>query len=178
MGSWKALKKTSGTGWKELERESGTGWKALEWESVGIDIGGACIDRSAHLGSATYTLITADNPANASGTLTNICIWLGSFTTTDIKVGVFEKTGTNDFKCRSVHTIGDKSSGQHNITVSMAVVTGDYIGIYYTSGFGPEYGGSGGGINLWHYNGSVMTVGLERTFTLLSNRTPFSVYGT
>ena len=34
MGSWEALKKTSGTGWKELERESGTGWKALEWESA------------------------------------------------------------------------------------------------------------------------------------------------
>ena len=152
-------------------------WRSLAWESAAIDIGGACTDRSTSLGSATYTLITWDNPANASGTLTNICLYLAG-ATGGIKVGVFEKTGTNTFKCRSVHTIGDKNAGQHNITVSMSVQTGDYIGIYYASGLGPEYGGSGGGVNLSYIVGDKCVVNNESTYTLLTDRTPFSVYGT
>ena len=130
MGEWKALKREAGSGWRELEREAGTGWKALEWESVAIDVGADCINRTNSF-SGNYTVLSIDNPANAAGIITNVCIWLANHSGEDSSyVGTFYLISGTTYKCRDAENVGILYAGENNKTVSLNVEIGDLIGIF------------------------------------------------
>lgn len=175
MGEWKAFKKSSGTGWKELEHEAGSGWKALEWESAAIDVGCSCIERPT-VADGLHTFISEGNPANTSGTITNICVYMAG-AAADMSVGIFYIVSGNTLKCRSAATLTNLSVGENNKAVSLTVVAGDYIGfcpINASNDVALTIGGTG----VWYKsNTNCCVVDNETTYTFYSSRSA-SVYGT
>ena len=132
MGEWKNLAIQSGTGWKELTIEAGTGWKELYWESiVNIDVGPACVAGTTG-GSTNYTYLLLENPANADGSLTTVCLYVTVVDT--FYVGVFYNTTGNNYKCRSAANLGALNIGENNKAVDLSIVTGDLIGFFSSSG--------------------------------------------
>ena len=142
-------------------------------EVGGIDVGSSCIDRNDYC-SANYTYINKANPVNADGTLTNVCIYMNQ--TANVKIGVFNETSTDTLKCRDAHNAGSLAAGSHNITVSMIVKTGDYIGIYGDVGHA-EYGNTDG-LGTWYYNGDTCTVDVEQNYSSAGTTSSISLYGT
>ena len=99
-----------------------------------IDIGAAANDRP-FFWDATFTAIALDNPANESGTITNVEIWAVN-NISDCKVGTFYEGATGYFTCRDYASIGSVIAGSKQIFngLSIACVAGDYIGIYGSAG--------------------------------------------
>lgn len=172
MGEWKSLKIDDGTGWKEIYREAGSGWKELTWESAAIDVGSACSNRALTVGSG-YTRMVILNPANLTGTLTNVCIFVNS-AISGLKIGIFEHVSSNDYKCTAVHTEGNAGTGEQNIAVSMAINAGDLIGCYFTGG---AYDRDSGGNGYKWAAGDKIILNATNTFSIASNNT-ISLYGT
>ena len=105
-----------------------------------ITIGNAATDRSANV-PIDYTRIDYINAADGSGTLDTIEIYLQAAATDDIYIAIFEEVSANTFTSRDVVNVGPLAIGYHEITtdkasnpISLAVETGDYIGIYCASG--------------------------------------------
>ncbi len=141
-----------------------------------IDIGAEAIDREQnHAGG--WTLIAVDNPANASGTIDTVKIW--SLTNlTGVMVGTFYLVSGTNYKCRDSVSIGNITGGSEQIItgLSINVVIGDHIGVYwYTGAELLEADENGNG--LYRAGGDYINPGDEATYALASNRTP-SLYGT
>jgi len=133
MGSWKALKTSAGSGWKEIDRAAGTGWKELSWDDAGIDVGAACSDRTSGQNSGN-TMLGKANPANNTGTLTSLCVWVLT-NMGGIKIGSFYLVSGTTYKCRDAESIGSLNAGKNdNIVISLSIQTNDYLGIYWSSG--------------------------------------------
>ena len=98
-----------------------------------IDIGPAASDRSTYW-SQGNTAFNLENPANGSGTITDIEIWANT-SMAGCKVGTFYGTAPN-FTPRDVAVIGNVTSGSKQTFsgLSIAVEVGDYIGLYFASG--------------------------------------------
>jgi len=101
---------------------------------MAIDIGSPAVGRGSTL-AATYTLILKENPANESGTITTIEIYARTNITGCI-VGTFYLTNGTTLKCRANVAIGNVDAGEKRVftPVSLAVVAGDFIGIYFDTG--------------------------------------------
>lgn len=110
---------------------------------MSIDIGCEAIARPDGAGYNT-TWINEGNPANDTGTINSVEIWAQA-NLTGCKVGIFYATVANEphwtkYKCRSAVTLGTVTSGsKQTITtdsesnaISLDVVTGDVIGIYFS----------------------------------------------
>lgn len=98
-----------------------------------IDIGPGAINRaSAH--SYNRTLLCVDNPANANGKITSVEIWANA-NLSGCKVGTFYGSGTS-YTSRDYATIGNVTAGSKQTfgSLSIDVQSGDYIGIFYSSG--------------------------------------------
>jgi len=113
---------------------------------MAIDVGGDLGVRAG--GSYTNeTTIVLDNPANASGTIDTINFQVRE-DVTNIRFGIFYLVSGTDYKCRSsTPDQGAFLAGVRQITgLSLAIVTGDFIGTYttYSSGVNPiERDGTG-----------------------------------
>ena len=108
-----------------------------------IDVGNAAIDRATEsTEGATY--IDLANPANLSGKITSIELWFNGITATGVKVGTFSGSG-GQYTSRDVATIGNVTSGSKQTFsgLSINVVAGDFIGIFFSSG-GLELDTTGG----------------------------------
>jgi len=101
--------------------------------AVDIDIGSAAIDRPSDI-SASYTIIAKDNPANDSGVITQIEIWV-YINSSDVEIATFYETATNQFSTRDTHYIGSVVAGaKRTFTgLSLEVQSGDYIGFHGAS---------------------------------------------
>ena len=107
---------------------------------MAIDIGEAAIDRPD---SAAYntTWINIGNPANDIGIIDSIEIYALN-NLTGCKVGIFEKTNGSTLKCRSAVTLGAVTAGSKQTfttdsesnAISLTVVAGDYIGVFFAAG--------------------------------------------
>ena len=99
-----------------------------------IDIGAEAIDRPSQF-AAGWTIISMDNPANATGILTSIQIWAVS-DITGLIVGTFYTTNGNTLKCRDSQPIPGTIPLGSKVTkaVSIPVEAADYIGCYFTAG--------------------------------------------
>ncbi|GAH38091.1 unnamed protein product [marine sediment metagenome] len=106
-----------------------------------IDIGPEAIDRGFATGYGGYTVIMAENPANATGIIDTVEIWCNT-DLTGVRVGTFYTTNGNTLKCRDSAVIGNVTSGSmQTITedsgsnpLAIAVEVDDYIGMFYDTG--------------------------------------------
>lgn len=100
-----------------------------------IDIGPGATDRGSVFGAGS-TLISKDNPANDTGTLTSFELW---FTVgqdgVGVKAGTFHGAAT-EYTSRDVETIGAVAGGSKQTFSGLDcdVTTGDFAGIYYSGG--------------------------------------------
>jgi len=99
--------------------------------ATAIDIGSAATDRPSSVGDRT--LIEAANPANASGILTSVEIYV-AVAMTGVEIATFYSTGTNQFSTRDYVTIGNATVGHHQYDVELDVEVGDYLGMFFVTG--------------------------------------------
>jgi len=145
-----------------------------------IDVGDAVTDRSSYLDFVFFTVVSAVNPANASGAIDTVEIWLTSSNGVNVWAGTFSASG-NVLTCRDSQNMGALVIGAKR-TVSgldIDIVTGDYIG---ACDKGPgstsllEADGSGGG-GYWYGGGEYIDATDSRTF-VLNSAGGMSLYGT
>ena len=128
---------------------------------MAIDIGAAAIDRASET-STEYTYINKENPANASGIINSVEVWTHT-NITEAKVGIFYTTNGDTLKCRSAATIGAVTAGaKRTFEVSLAVESGDYIGIFTDSG---QLDWNTGGAGVWSKSGNHCVVDEETSYT-------------
>jgi hypothetical protein len=133
-----------------------------------IDVGPEATDR-AGTQNGGYTCIQAANPADGTGTITSLEVWMNSNGV--IKVGMFYNTSGTNYKCRSAITTGTITSGSKqtltqdgsSVDLAMSVVTGDLLGVYVVSG-AIEYQSSGAGGDVW-ISGDHVILNDESTYT-------------
>lgn len=138
-----------------------------------IDVGAPAIDRDGNA-DPVKSYVCKENAANVSGVLTHFYIYVSS-AITGCKVGVFYTVNGNTLKCRSVHNAGNLGSGYHDLTVSLAISAGDYIGVYVPNG-AVEYS-TGAGPGIWYTDGDALVVDNQTVYGVASPRN-ISLYGT
>lgn len=98
-----------------------------------ISVGPAASDR-ANATVAGNTVLDLANAADGTGTIDTITIYVASQITT-AKVGLFYLSGGTTYVCRSSYTTGVLTTGLNTLTgLSLAVNSGDFIGIYHATG--------------------------------------------
>ena len=133
---------------------------------MAIDIGTEAINRDGVTPSG-YTFIVVDNPANASGTIISVSLYADA-SLSNVSVGIFYNIGGLNFKCRSTVAIGAVGTGLTEHEVSLAVETGDYIGIFYSGGALDRNDSGGGGA--WYEQSNNCVVDNETLYALSSGR--------
>lgn len=130
-----------------LVLEKASGDRGLPITPQTIVIGAAATDRTAGANIYINTYITEDNPANASGSIDTVEIWMLSAATVSMDVGTIEEVDTNKFTSRDYEDVGDVAAGsiQTFPGLTINVETGDYIGGFSNSGFIEKSGSSGDG---------------------------------
>ena len=96
-----------------------------------IDIGDAATDRQyAHSNTEKRTVVNKGNPANASGTITSIEIWIeAGDDATNCEVATFFVVSGNNLSTRDTESIGTITAGsKQTVNVNLDVEEGDYIG--------------------------------------------------
>lgn len=140
-----------------------------------IDIGNSAIDRDDGFGVDGRTTVNKNNPANASGTITTVEMWV-DVALNNIKIATFFVVSSNNLSTRDTHTIeGVIDIGYNEFSgLSIAVEAGDYIGIQSTHGTMSR--GAVGLVGLW-YAESLFIPCTNETFTSLADW-GISLYGT
>lgn len=115
-----------------------------------IYLGSSATDRPG--GTAGMTLIVKESPASAFAYITSVEIWCNT-NLSGCVVATFYNTGGNNFTVRDSHAIGAVSAGAKRTFsgLSLLAYTGDYIGIYASSGMIDT--SVSGGQGLWQLNG-------------------------
>jgi hypothetical protein len=100
-----------------------------------ITVGAGAIDRG-YEESAGYTFLCKDGPANVSGIISTVNIFVASEDMVGAKVGIFYLVSDTTYKCRSAVTIGNLPADTKSTSTgqNLAVVAGDLIGIYFSAG--------------------------------------------
>ena len=105
-----------------------------------IDVGSVATNRNSSVSAGT-TYIDMANAANLDGVIDTIEIW-ANIAITGMRIGIFQRTTGNDFKCRSAVAIGAVTPAGSKQTFSglnLVIKAGDFIGFYHTGG-NMEYG--------------------------------------
>jgi len=99
-----------------------------------IDIGAAATTRGQY-STWNVTQLSVVNPANATGIITSVEIYART-SLEGCRVGTFYLISGTTYKCRDSVVIGAVASGAKRTFpgLSIDVVTGDLIGIYFTAG--------------------------------------------
>lgn len=114
-----------------------------------ISIGSAAVNLDDSL--TTITLINENGAADGDGTIDTVEVW-GSADMADTEIGIFYSTGEDQFSTRDNETIGTVVHGSaQQFSVDLDVQTGDYIGIYWSSGNIERTASSGTGY--WYKTG-------------------------
>jgi len=146
-----------------------------------IDVGSAAIDRASGLvGGSTYILV--DNPANLTGKITSLEIYLNTNPVTTPIIAIFTQVSPNVFTVRDHVHLANIPGDQKVVRtvdidsnpISLNVVAGDFIGFYHVTGGNWQTDLSGSG--MWSLAGD-QTGCVDTTFTFTNNRT-ISLYGT
>jgi len=136
-----------------------------------ITVGNEAINRDAYAPYG-YTYILIQNPATESGKITKVKVYC-EIAPTGFEVGIFYKTDTNDFTCRSHTAIENVLLGYSEHDVDLDIEPGDYIGCYYGTG---RVDRTDSGDGAWYLEGDNIPC-TEATFTVSSDRT-MSLQGT
>ena len=104
-----------------------------------VDIGSAVINRDITAVSGK-TYVNKENPANVTGKINSIQIWT-NLSLVNVKVATFFVVAGNNLTARDSVTLATVTGKPETITtdsggdpIALTVHSGDYIGIYYTSG--------------------------------------------
>ena len=97
-----------------------------------IDIGSPAIDRNSQY-SAPRTVVNKNNPANETGKITNIEIYV-NVQTVALQVATFFIVSGNNLSTRDYQDLGVLATGYHSIAVDLDVEVGDYIGYWEATG--------------------------------------------
>ena len=147
-----------------------------------IDIGSVSIGDGTPYSVADRTAIKKGNPSNATGTITSIELW-GDTNLIGIKVATFEQVSEDHFTARDVVSLGTllSSVGKKTFTmdssvnpIALSVETGDYIGIYCSTG---TIKNSSSGDGAW-YNPGDDTACTDKFFDSSGSAYDISLYGT
>jgi len=144
-----------------------------------IDIGAAAIDRASVTNLASYTLVGAENPANATGIIDTVEIWMAAVSSpNNVFVGTFSAVG-NVLTCRDSESIGEivVGSKQTFTGLSIDIVSADYIGAKNKTTFNSDIERDNSGSGYWYIAGEYIDPTDSATFTWGANRT-MSLYGT
>jgi hypothetical protein len=138
---------------------------------MNIDIGNTPFSSDAGI-VPNYTLISLNNPANATGNILSVQIYAyGTKNITGMIVGIFYLVSGTTYKCRSSVAIGTVPYGSlqtFDISATpMAVIAGDFIGCYYTAGYVADHSSGGSGLCLT--SGEHIDPGDEASYTTLAN---------
>ena len=108
-----------------------------------IDVGPGATDRASYAVNS-YTSLSGDNPANASGLLDTVELWATNNLTATL-VGTFSGSGTS-WASRDWEYLGTVTSGskQTYAGLTIDVVANDLIGAYWTTADGLERADTGG----------------------------------
>ena len=141
--------------------------------ATAIDVGSPAVNRSAYY-LPGYTFISKNNPANESGTITSVEIYVAQGLS-NCEIAIFEEVSTDHYTTRSNVTIGAAAAGYHQYDVSLAVEAGDRIGIYYSGGRLDKI--ASGGVGHMYKSGDHIPC-TDASFSLESSVTITSLYGT
>ena len=103
-----------------------------------IDVG-TLVSDSEHVGYPDFTFINKSNPANKTGKITRIEMYV-YYNLSNCKVATFYRPDPggfpNNLSTRDTEYIGTVMSGSKQVfEVDLDVVEGDFIGIYFTAGY-------------------------------------------
>ncbi len=134
-----------------------------------IDIGLEAIGRSASVDIHVNTLVQKNNPANDTGTITDVDVWMFVSSSPDVWFGTFSAAG-DVLTCRDSESVGNVVAGskQSFSGLDIGVVTGDYLGTFAKSGTASIEHDSSGFAGVWVFSGEVIDPLDSETFTLLS----------
>jgi len=91
-----------------------------------IDIGSPAIDRE-YGSTSEHVYILKENPANLSGRITEIKVYLAN-PCSNLTVFTAYEEAADTFTTRDYYNVGALAAGYHELAVDMDVETGDYIG--------------------------------------------------
>lgn len=141
---------------------------------MAIDIGAAAINR----GGAAFnsTIVEASNPANAGGTIDTVQIFANQNMST-CEAATFYVVSGNNLSTRDYETLGAVTAGstQTFSGLSIDVLTGDYIGVFFPNG-AIDFDTSGG-VGYWWIYGSDKIPCTNQLFSWNASRI-LSLYGT
>ena len=116
-----------------------------------IDIGSPAIDGDDYA-DAPRTIVSGENPANATGKITSVEIWANT-NMTGCKVATFFVVSGNNLSTRDYQVIGDvTANSKQTFEVDLDVEEGDYIGVYFATGR-IEFQMDVPAISRWEYTG-------------------------
>lgn len=146
--------------------------KAQIIEPQSIDVGAAAIDRASSTDLSIYTLVGKENPANATGTIDTVEIWMDYAGT--VEAATFEEVSANTLTSRDTESLGLLTAGSKQTISSLTIdiVTGDYIGCNGSGNIERDNSGTG----YWWYVGDAIPC-TSQAFTSSILRT-ISIYGT
>ena len=98
---------------------------------VVITIGNDATNRDSSNPSGN-TYIDKNNAATDTGTITQVNLYVAT-EMTGVKIGTFSGAGLS-WTNRDVAVLGTLSAGLNQVPVNIDVVTGDFIGLYFTGG--------------------------------------------
>ena len=99
---------------------------------MAITIGNPAITGDILVGGDVYTQVDKKTPADGTGTITTVEVWLRASTTATI-IAIFSESG-GYLTARDYESVGALSEDYNSFSVNLDVVEGDYIGIYYEGG--------------------------------------------
>lgn len=138
-----------------------------------ISIGAAATDRSGAL-IYGYTVINKGGPASGTGTIT-LAKFFVAIAMENLEIAIFEEVSANTFTTRSVSgNLGNFDVGYREAAVSLAVVTGDFMGGIWTAGYMER--DTTGGEGYWAESGDYIPC-TNQPFTFYASRV-FSLGGT
>jgi hypothetical protein len=145
--------------------------------ATAIDVGFTASDRAKKTPTNTdFTFVDNANSANATGKITSIDIWAGD-NMTNCEVATFYVVSGNNLSTRDTQAIGSVTAGsKQTFIVDLDVTTGDYIGIYFSTGGSLDYDTGLGGTE-WYQNGDLIPC-TNAEFNLENPGATMSLYGT
>lgn len=143
--------------------------------ATAIDIGTSEVIDRPNAYPKDMTFILVENPANETGEINEIKVWVAD-NCTNFTVATFELIGGTTFTARDSEVIGAVTAGGvRTFAVTLNVEAGDYLG-YYTNSVGDTVECTLSGDGVWEKAGD-QTKCVEVKFAEGANRT-LSLYGT
>ena len=149
--------------------------------STDIDVGTPAQNFTNSWATTAYTVINLNNPANDTGALDYVELWLASGSATAMWAGTFSLSGST-YTCRDSANLGAAASGskQAYTGLDIDIAAGDFIGMHAKSGTdnapvertSSGYGGYGA------INGENIDQGDSGAFNFYYNDDAISLYGT